>query len=149
MSALGATGPAVAGLEFGESLSAVGPPSPGAASWGGRTGRWILQPALTQVDEGELKFLLFILDEVLRRLGHEHLATAGGGTDPGRAMDRHARVVPFVRDRLAGMNAHPHPHDRHPATVGRQSLLHLQRAHDARLALANATKNASPSVPTS
>jgi hypothetical protein len=47
----------------------------------------VLQPVLAQVHQREPQILLLILHDGLRRLREEHLAAAGGGADPGRAMD--------------------------------------------------------------
>ena len=95
----------------------------------------VLQPALAEFHqrEGEF-FLLLVLDEGLRRLGDEDLAAAGGGADPGRAMDGQARIGSLDRDRLARVNAHPDPDGRagRPFVAG-QRPPHLQRAQDGLL----------------
>jgi hypothetical protein len=84
---------------------------------------------LAQVHQREPQLLLLILHDGLRRLREEHLAAAGGGADPGRAMDGQARVGSLGRDRVAGVNADPHP-DRRAGwpLVARQGPLDLQRA---------------------
>jgi hypothetical protein len=76
----------------------------------------VLQPALPEFGQREGEFLFLILDEGLRRLGDEDLAAAGGGTDPGCAMDGQARIASLDRDRLAGVEEQAPPGDGSPPT---------------------------------
>jgi hypothetical protein len=83
---------------------------------------------------GPSLFLLLVLDERLRGLGDEDLAAAGGGADPGRAVDGQARIGALDGCRLARVNAYPNP-DGHPGRplVAGQRPLHRQRAQNGLL----------------
>ncbi len=99
----------------------------------------VLQPVLTDVYQREalLLPLLLVLDQGLRGLGEQHLTAAGRGADPRRAMHRQAGIGLVRRNRVAGVNAHPHPD---PGTVGPvvggERALHLERAQHSLSGLA-------------
>ena len=94
----------------------------------------VLQLALAQVDQREPWIFLFIFDDRLRRLGDEHLATAGRGADPCGAMHGKARVYPLSGDCVASVNADPDP-DRRTGWpfMARQCPLDLKRAQHSLL----------------
>jgi hypothetical protein len=117
-------------------------PPPGQQGWRLQPGRGqleqphrpvqVLQPVLAHVHQGEPRLpllLLLILDDRLRRLGHQHLRAAGGSTDPGRAVHGQAGISSPGPDRVTGVNADPDP-DRRTIwpLMSRQRPLDLQRA---------------------
>ena len=70
----------------------------------------VLEPLLAEVAEEEVEVLLLVLEERLRRLGDEHLATVRGSPDARGAVHGEARVAAVGSDRLAGVDAHAHAH---------------------------------------
>jgi hypothetical protein len=67
----------------------------------------VLEALLAEVPQEDVEVFLLVLEERLGRLRDEDLPAVPGRSDPRRAMDGKSRVAAVVRDRLAGVQAHP------------------------------------------
>ena len=78
-----------------------------------------------------------ILDEGTRRLGQEGLPTVSSGADARRPMHVQADIAAGGKGRLAGMQAHAHPHryTLRPGMAGNGTLRRHGRRHGVRGAL--------------
>ena len=67
----------------------------------------VLEPLVAQIAHPDGEVFLLVLEQVLRRLGDEHLAAVTRGADACGAMDGEARIAAVDRHRLARVDPDP------------------------------------------
>ena len=111
----------------------------------------VLERALAEVVERQaLRFGLVVVEQRPGGLGDEHLPALAGTADAGGAVDGETDVVPVRDRRLTRVDADP---DADVGSLGpscaASACCAAAAAASAEAGVVNATKNESPSVPTS